>query len=319
MVSERTGLDSVLLAMLDGLDELGAAPDRQMVKSTRVVDHVYATRGIPPRVGYDSVCMAAAAWLTHVRVIDAHGNFGSADPNDEPAAARYTEVRQARSGAMVLAAERAELPRLPIGLMNGDLAMGGSAPPFDPSRVVEALRAAAAGSATDAELVDIVGPPVFPTHCPVTGDVDALAAGTRTLLRVSSDIAIDSDDRGTRLLISRVPYGVGPDQVGEAIARRVDAVRSGRLRAAYPDLENALDLPLRDVRNESTGDTTRVVCDLLAGANAERCRDRLLETWPLTIEFPVQLRAPLATLVRGFVDDRAVQNEALAVLLLAID
>jgi DNA gyrase subunit A len=318
-MTDRTGLDTVMLSVLESLDEMGARPDQPMVKSARVVDHCYATRGIPPRVGYDAVCVAAAPWLTHVRVIDFHGNFGSADPNDDPAAARYTEIRQARSGAMAFESERGELPRLPIGLINGDLAMGGSAPPFDPARVVEALRAVSSDTATDAELVEILGPPAFPTRCPVTADLDAIAAGTRTLLRVSSDITIENGDHGTRLLISRVPYGVGSDDVANAIANRVDAVRSGRLRAAYPDLENALDLPLRDLRNESTGDTTRVVCDLLAGSNAELCRDRLLETWPLTIEFPVQLRAPLPTLVRGFVDDPAVQNEALAVLLLVID
>jgi DNA gyrase subunit A len=318
-MSDRTGLDSVLLAMLDGLDEMGAGPDGLHKKSATVVDHVYTTRGIPPRVGYDAVCVAAAPWLTHVQVIDFHGNFGSADPNDAPAAARYTEVRQARSGAMAVAAERAKLPRLPIGLINGDLALGGTAPPFDPVRTVDGLRAASAGIATDAELVDIVSPPAFPTRCPVAGDFAALAAGEPTKLRVSSDIAIESDHRGTRLLITRVPYGVSAEEVGEAIARRVDAVRSGRLRARYPDLENALDLPLRDVRNESAGDTTRLVCELLAGANAELCRDRLLETWPVTVEFPVRLRAPLAALVRGFVDDPEVQNDALSALLSTID
>jgi DNA gyrase/topoisomerase IV subunit A len=225
----------------------------------------------------------------------------------------------ARAGVLALASERGELPRLPIGLINGDLAIGGTTPPFDPTRVVDALHVAAAGGATDDEIVDRVGMPSFPTACSVTGDLKAIAAGTRTKLRVSTDIAIETDDRGTRLLISRVPYGVGPDDVGTAIAGRVDAVRSGRLREAYPELQNALDLPLRDVRNESMNDVTRVVCELLAGANAELCRERLLETWPVTIEIPVQLRAPLATLVRGFVDDPAAQNAALAALLSTID
>jgi DNA gyrase/topoisomerase IV subunit A len=318
-MSDRTGLDAVLVSVLESLDEMGAQPDRVMIKSARVVEHCYETRGVAPRFGYDAICMAAASWLTHVRVVDPHGNFGSADPHDEAAAARYTEARLSRAGAMALASERGELPRLPIGLINGDLAMGGAAPAFDPSRIVEALRAASAGGTTDEELVEIVGPPAFPTGCAVAGDLDALAGGTRTKLRVSSDIAIEPGDRGARLLISRVPYGIGAEAVGEAIAHRVDAVRSGRLRARYPDLENALDLPLWDVRNESSGDTTRLVCELLADANADLCRQRLFEIWPVTIEIPLQLRAPLPTLVRGYVDDPAVQNEALASLLLAID
>jgi DNA gyrase/topoisomerase IV subunit A len=238
---------------------------------------------------------------------------------DEPAAARYTEARLAHSGVMALASERDALPRLPIGLINGDLAIGGRAPPFDPGRVVEAVRLAAGRTATDDALAAAVGMPAFPTGCAVTGDFAALAAGSLTKLRVSTDIAIETGDRGTRLLISRVPYGVGASDLGDAIARRVDAVRIARVREAYPDLENQLDLPLRDVRNESSGDTIRVVCELLAGANAELCRQRLLETWPVTIEIPVQLRAPLAVLVRGFVDDPEPQNAALASLLESID
>ncbi len=319
MFSERTGLDAVVLGTLHSLDELGVWPDSMYKKSASVVDHLYTTRGIPPKFGYDAICVTAAAWLTHVRLIDLHGNGGSADTQDEPAAARYTEVRLARSGVLALASERGALPRLPIGLINGDLATGGSAPPFDPGRVFEAVRSAAGRTATDDALAAAVGMPAFPTGCAVTGDFAALAEGSLTKLRVSTDIEIETDARGTRLLISRVPYGVGAGDVGEAIARRVDAVRSARLSEAYPDLENALDLPLRDVRNESAGDTTRVVCDLLAGADAELCRDRLLEIWPVTIEIPVRLRAPLAVLVRGFVDDAAVQNEALAALLRAID
>jgi DNA gyrase/topoisomerase IV subunit A len=319
VASERTGLDSVTITVLEGYDELESSPDAQFKKNATIVEHLYATRGLPPRFAYEAICVAAAQWLTHVAVVDFHGNHGSPDPLDEPAAPRYTESRMSRAGAMALASERDELPRLPIGLINGDLSIGGTSPPFDPARVVEALRAASAAGVSDDDLVTMIGMPAFPTGCLVVGDADSIAAGERTKLRVSSDIAIETDERGTRLLITRTPYDIGPEDVSGAIASRVDAVRSGRLREAFPELENELDLPLRDVRNESYGDITRVVCELLDGANAELCRDRILETWPATIEVTVQLRAPLATLVRGFVDDPVTQNEALALLLLSGD
>jgi DNA gyrase/topoisomerase IV subunit A len=305
-------------SVLEALDELGSRPDGPHKKSATIVDHLYTTHGIPPRFGYEAMCAAAADWIVPIPLIDVHGNLGGADSTDLPASARYTEMRVARAGAMGLASERGELPRLPIGLINGDLAVGGTAPPFDPVRLVDALRAAATGSATDAELVERVGPPSFATGCSVAGDLAAIAAGTPTKIRVSTDIAIETDGRGTRLIISRVPFGVGPADVGEAIARRVDAVRSGRVSAMYPELQNELDLPLRDVRNESSRDTTRVVCELLAGANPELCRQRLLETWPVTIEITVRLGAPLATLVRGFVDEPTAQDSALRALLAAI-
>jgi hypothetical protein len=74
----------------------------------------------------------------------------------------------------------------------------------------------------------------------------------------------------------------------------------------------------RDIRNEST-DRTRLVCELLAGANPELCRQRLLEIWPVSIEITVRLRASLPALVRGLVDDPVTQSEALTALLSAID
>ena len=44
-MSERTGLDSVVLAVLDGLDEMGARPDGRPKKSATVVDHVRQPAG----------------------------------------------------------------------------------------------------------------------------------------------------------------------------------------------------------------------------------------------------------------------------------
>lgn len=315
MVSDRTGLDAVVLSVLECLDELGARPDARFVKSANAVERVYTTREIPPRYGYDTICSISARWLVHLRLIDFHGSLGGPDWNDEPAGARYTEVRLSRAGSIALASERGELPRLPIGLINGDLTFGGTSPSFDPARLASALRSAAAGAITDAELVELVGLPAFSTECSVDGDPAALAAGAQTRLRLSADVAIETRDGGSQLVISRFPPRVGPGDAAEAIAARVDAARGRDLRTTHPELYDQMDLALRDVRNESIDDRGRLVCELLPGADPGMCRDRLLETWPVTDELPVQLRAPLAALVRDFVDDPAAQGAAIAQLL----
>jgi hypothetical protein len=117
-------------------------------------------------------------------------------------------------------------------------------------------------------------------------------------------------DRGARAWSGT--FGNGAEEVGEKLARRADANRDRRTR--NPELDDRMAIPLRDVRNESAGDITRVVCELLRDADIELCRERLLETWPVTVELPVQLRAPLATFVRQFADDPAPQHEAMAKL-----
>jgi DNA gyrase/topoisomerase IV subunit A len=311
MVSERTGLDAVVLAALECLDEVDARPDGRYVKSAKVVDRMYASRGIPPRHGYDAICYTSAPWLVHVRLIDFFGNLGSPDPNDEAAAPRYTEVRLSPAGSMALAAERGELPRLPIRLINGDLALGGTSPPFDPARLLDAFRAAATGAATDTELVETLGLPAFPTWCSVAGDLTALASGARTLLRLSADVAIETHARAPRLVLSHFPLGVGPEAAAQSLAARADAARTRDLRATHPELHDKLALPLRDVRNESVDLVGRVVCELWPGADAEMCREGVLQTWPVMTTLPVQLPATLPTLVREF----AAQHEAIAALL----
>jgi DNA gyrase/topoisomerase IV subunit A len=313
-MASRTGLDRVTLTVLECLDALDAHPEHRYVKSARVVDLAYATRAIPPRFAYEAMCASAADWLTQLLVVDVHGNIGSADHQDGPAAPRYTEARMRHSGWMALGAERGELPRLPIGLINGDLAFGGTAPPFDPVRIASALHAAVNG-ASDGELVELAGPPAFPIACAVDGDLAALASGASSTLSLRARVAIESDESGSRLVISHFPWSVGPGDASEALASRIDAEAHRDLRARQPDLFDRMRVRLRDIRNESHDDIGRVVCELEPDADPEVCRERVLETWPITTEFRVQLRAPLTQLLHEIVDGSDAQQEAIAALI----
>jgi DNA gyrase subunit A len=315
MISDRTGLDAMTRDVLDLMHDLGLAPDATFRKSSRIVADLYSKHGVPPRYGYDVICALAAPWLMQLEFVDFHGNMGSPDPNDEPAAARYTEARLSRVGAMAVAAERGEFPPLPIGLINGDLAFGGTAPPFDGDRIARALTAAGSETASDAELVEMIGPPAFPTGCDVDGDVAALAAGEATTLRLSATVVLETDDRESRLVVSRFPFGSSADVAGQTLAARVDRARRRGLRSEHPELHDLLEIPLRDVRNESIDLPGRLVCVLLRGADPELCRERILETWPVTVDLAVQLPAPLPALIRQFADDPAAQRNAMAALL----
>lgn len=314
MVASRTGLDRLTLTVLECLDELDARPDHRYKKSAGVVDHAYASRAIPPRFVYEAMCANAAPWLTHLLLVDIHGNIGSADDQDGPVSPRYTEARLAPAGWLALASERGELPRLPIGLINGDLAFGGTAPPFDPVRVASALRAAVLG-ASDAELVELVGLPAFRIACSVEGDLAAIGSGESSNLRLSARVAIESDERESRLVISHFPFGIGPDDAFQVLASRVEVDDASSLRNDHPDLYAVMHVPLRDIRNESRDDLGRVVCDLEPEADPATCRERVLETWPVTTELTAQLGAPLAQLLREIVDGSDAQQEAITALI----
>lgn len=116
--------------------------------------------------------------MTGGHLVDFHGNYGSADEGDRPANPRYTEARMASAGALALAAERGDGPRVPVRLINGDLHVDGSAPPYSPRRVIDTLLALVDDPRlSDDEIVDRVGPPESPTGCGVGCDDRALAAG----------------------------------------------------------------------------------------------------------------------------------------------
>lgn len=159
-MSERTGLGPLEVAVLEAIAACSARPDRPYVKSATILDLLERTHGIAPNYGYPVLCDLAAPWVVQVPLVDGHGNFGS--PDFEPAAARYNEARLSPAGAMALEAERRDGPPLPIGLINGDVHVGGRRPPFDPKRVTTTLVQLVDGEdLTDAQVVDGVGAPQF--------------------------------------------------------------------------------------------------------------------------------------------------------------
>ena len=306
----RLGL--VERSVLEALDRGGARPDRQHRKSANTVGVLEKEFGVSPRYGYDALCMMAQPWRVHVRLVDFHGNYGSANESDPPANPRYTEARLSRAGWLALAAERGDGPPLPIRLINGDLHLDGFAPPFSPRRVIAALLALLDDPRLpDEEIVERGGPPESPTGCGIVCDSAALAAGEQTPIVMSAHISHEVSRSEPAFVLSHLPLGVGEDTVIDAIAARVKQRRGAPGTDEFDDLV----LDLRDVRNESVDPITRIVCVLRDDAVPSLVEPQLASTWGVRIRREVGLAAPLAPLVRELVQgDPAAQRTALAAL-----
>src|ERR1700692_962963 len=101
----RDGLKPVHRRILWGMRDVGARSDRPHMKCARVTGDVMG-KYHPHGDGaiYDALARMAQDFSLRYPLIDGHGNFGSPDPADRPAASRYTEAKLA-SVAMRLLGE----------------------------------------------------------------------------------------------------------------------------------------------------------------------------------------------------------------------
>src|SRR2546428_4667817 len=100
----RDGLKPVHRRILYGMYDRGLRPGRPYVKCAQVVGHVmgnYHPHG--DTAIYDALARMAQNFSLRHPLVDGHGNFGSPDPNDRPAAMRYTECRLAPLAMQMLA------------------------------------------------------------------------------------------------------------------------------------------------------------------------------------------------------------------------
>jgi DNA gyrase/topoisomerase IV subunit A len=308
---DRWRVGAVERAVLEALDELGARPDRPHVKCARVVRRLAVEHGVSPRYGYAALCTLSQPWLQHVALVDFHGNNGS--PDDRPANPRYTEARLSRAGAIVLAAERGDGPKVPVALINGDLHVDGFAPPYSPTRVIAALLTIIDNRGLDdSVIVELVGPPASPTGCSVDCDYRVLGAGDQTVLTLMAHLTTERRDTGTAIVVTHLPLGIGDDAVMYALVDRVnlrERFNTHRGEKAFAELA----LPLRDIRNESSATLTRIVCEPRRGADVADVEAQIGSTWGVRTRSQVQLAAPLAEIMRELVDDDVdAQRDTLA-------
>ena len=299
----RDGLKPVHRRILYGMYDRGLRPERPYVKCAQVVGHVmgnYHPHG--DTAIYDALARMAQNFSLRHPLVDGHGNFGSPDPNDRPAAMRYTECRLAPLAMQMLAGidedtvdfidtydgktqEPAALPsRFPNLLVNGSggiaVGMATNIPPHNLREVIDAtVHLIDNPEATSDDLMQFVLGPDFPTGALIMGRagiLDAYRTG-RGSIRMRAVAEIDEDARGgQRIIVTEVPYQTSVESIGSKIE---ELVRERRIEG------------IRDARNESSRAGTRLVIDLKRDANAQVVLNMLYKHTPMQTSFGVIMLA----------------------------
>ena len=251
---------------------------------------------------YDALARMAQDFSLRYPLIDGHGNFGSPDPNDRPAASRYTEARLAPLAMQLLASidedtvdmqttydgsttEPVVLPaRFPNLLVNGGggiaVGMATNIPPHNLREVIDAtVHLLDHPDATVADLQQFVLAPDFPTGALILGRAglsEVYETGRGSVrMRAVAEI-VEGRAGAVSIVVSELPYQTSAEVIGQKIAEIVDERR----------VEG-----IRDVRNESSGDTVRLVVDLKRDANAQVVLNLLYKHTPMQTNFAVNLLA----------------------------
>lgn len=294
----RDGLKPVQRRILYQMADMGLRPDKGHVKSARVVGEVMGK--LHPHGDsaiYDALVRLAQPFAMRVALVDGHGNFGSLD--DGPAASRYTEARLA-APALALTEnldedvvdfipnydgqfmQPAVLPAAyPNLLVNGASGIAvGMATNMAPHNLIEvvagALHLLENPEATTEELMEFIPGPDFPSGGIVMGldgVKDAYESG-RGAFKVRSKVSIEPlGPRRTGIIVTELPYQVGPERVIDKIK---DAVNSKKLQGISD---------VTDLTDRKNG--MRLVIGIKTGFDATAVLEQLYRLTPLEDSFSI--------------------------------
>jgi DNA gyrase subunit A len=296
----RDGLKPVHRRILFQMSEMGLRPDRGHVKCARVVGDVMGKLH-PHGDGaiYDTLVRMAQPWSMRVPLIDGHGNFGSLGNDDPPAAYRYTECRLDAAALLMTtsldedvvdmrpnyddqAYEPEVLPAaFPNLLVNGAAGIAvGMATNMPPHNLIEVISAARHlirnPKATLDDLMRFVPGPDLPTGGKIVGldgIRDAYETG-RGAFRTRATARIENvTPRRKGIVVTELPFGVGPERVKEKIAELVRAKKVQGVTAVddYTDREKGL----------------RLVIEIKNGFNPDAILEQLYRLTPLEESFGI--------------------------------
>ncbi|MBW4032626.1 MAG: DNA topoisomerase IV subunit A [Acidobacteria bacterium] len=294
----RDGLKPVQRRILFQMSEMGLRPDRGHIKSARVVGdvmgrlHPHGDTAI-----YDALVRLAQDFTMRVPLVDGHGNFGSLD--DGPAAARYTEARmQAAAVAMTddldedvvdfvpnydnqLTQPEVLPAAFPNLLVNGSSGIAvGMATNMAPHNLIEVAAAARYllenPQATLEDLMAYVPGPDLPTGGTIVGlegVKDAYATG-RGSFKTRAKVTVEQlSARRTGLVVTELPYLVGPEKVIEKIK---DGVNSKKITGIAD---------VTDLTDRKNG--MRLVIGIKTGFSPEAVLEQLYRLTPLEDGFSI--------------------------------
>jgi DNA gyrase subunit A len=294
----RDGLKPVQRRILYTMGEMGLRPDRGHVKSARVVGEVMGR--LHPHGDtaiYDALVRMVQTWSLRLPMVDGHGNFGS--PDAGPAAMRYTECRMAAAAMPMVASidedtvdfrpnydsremEPSVLPAaIPNLLVNGAsgiaVGMATNMAPHNLVEVVQALRHLVTHPAADLDtLMRFIPGPDLPTGGKIIGldgVRDAYETGRGTF-RMRATTRIESvTPRRKGIVVTELPYGVGPEKVIERIKTLVQAKK----------LQGIADV--KDLTDLEKG--LRLVIEVKNGFNPEAILEQLFKLTPMEDSFGI--------------------------------
>ncbi len=296
----RDGLKPVQRRILYQMSQMGLRPDRAHVKCARVVGEVMGR--LHPHGDtaiYDALVRLAQPFAMRLPLVDGHGNFGSLGGDDAPAAMRYTEARLAAAAIEMTASldedtvdfvsnydgteqQPEVLPAgLPNLLVNGTAGIAvGMATNMAPHNLGEVIAAArhliANPDASLDELMRFVPGPDLPTGGKIVGldgIRDAYETG-RGIFRTRAAARIEQlTPRRTGIVVTELPYGVGPEKV---VARIKDLVQAKKLNGISD---------LKDLTDRHRG--LRLVIELRNGFHPEAVLDELYRLTPMEDTFGI--------------------------------
>ncbi|HSI27006.1 MAG TPA: DNA topoisomerase IV subunit A [Aeromicrobium sp.] len=294
----RDGLKPVQRRTLFTMDDLNLRHDRGHVKSARVVGEVMGR--LHPHGDsaiYDALVRLVQPWSMRVPLVDGHGNFGS--PDDPPAAMRYTECRMDAAAEAMTASidedtvdfrpnydgrelEPVVLPAaLPNLLVNGAsgiaVGMATNIAPHNLIEVVQALRHLITNPEADLDtLMRFIPGPDLPTGGKIVGldgIRDAYATGNGSF-RMRATARVDTITARKRgIVITELPYNVGPERVIEAIKK---LVQTKRLQG-ITDIKNLTD------RHQGLN----LVIEVKSSFNPDAVLEQLYKLTPMETSFAI--------------------------------
>ena len=296
----RDGLKPVQRRILYQMNEMGLRPDRGHVKCARVVGEVMGR--LHPHGDsaiYDALVRMAQPWAMRLPLVDGHGNFGSLGGDDSPAAMRYTEARLTAAAMEMVASidedtvdfqpnydgqedEPQVLPAaIPNLLVNGAsgiaVGMATNMAPHNLGEVVAAARHLIANpDAGLDELMRFVPGPDLPTGGKIVG-LDGIREAYETgrgIFRTRAAARVEKiTPRRTGIVVTELPYGVGPEKV---IARIKDLVQAKKLTGIAD---------LKDLTDRQQG--LRLVIEVRGGFHAEAVLAELYRLTPMEETFGI--------------------------------
>jgi DNA gyrase subunit A len=279
---------------------MGLRPDRGYVKCARVVGEVMGK--LHPHGDasiYDALVRLAQPFSMRLPLVDGHGNFGSLGNDDPPAAMRYTECRMADATSLMTESidedtvdftpnydgQEQEPDVLPAAypnlLVNGSsgiaVGMATNMPPHNLGEVIAAARHLIRYPGADLDtLMKYVPGPDLPTGGRIvglTGIRDAYESGRGTF-KIRATVSVeDVTARRKGLVVTELPFTVGPEKV---ISKIKDLVNAKKLQGIAD---------VKDLTDRSHG--LRLVIEIKNGFVPEAVLEQLYKLTPMEESFGI--------------------------------